>query len=363
MRVLLLTGLLLTAIGVGAVLGTRRHAAAASPAQPAPALTVTSTVPRHALWPLTFDASGSVAPWQEESVGAQIGGYRLTKVLVNVGDHVRKGQLLAQLDPALLQADEVQLKASADQADANHERALELKSSGAISDQDVLQFVTQAKTADAALASKRLQLRYTAVIAPDDGTVSSRTATLGAVASVGQELFRLIRQDRIEWRGELTADQLARVAVGQKIILSLPDATTAIANVRETSPELDLQTRMAIVYADIKSGSRARAGMYANGHVALGQSDALIVPAVSVVIRDGRSYVLKVMDRSAEPKVSLQPVMVGRRLGDDVEIVSGLGDADRVIVQGAGFLNDGDVVRLVDTSTPSLQPGAQGMLP
>ena len=141
-----------------------------------PALTVTTTTPRRALWPVALSASGSIAPWQEASVGAQLGGYQLIEIRVNVGDEVRRGQVLARLDSALLRAEEAQLLANDEQASADRQRALSLQRDGAISDQDVLQFVTAAKVSAALLASKRLQLRYTDVIAPDDGVISARTA-------------------------------------------------------------------------------------------------------------------------------------------------------------------------------------------
>ncbi|RXZ32708.1 efflux RND transporter periplasmic adaptor subunit [Oxalobacteraceae bacterium CAVE-383] len=324
-------------------------AAAASKAA-APALTVTSAAPRRLDWPTVLEASGAIAAWQEASIGTQIGGYQLIDVLVNVGDQVKKGQVLARLDPALLLAEQTQLQANLDQAEANRKRMQSLQGSGGVSDQDILQFVTQAKTAAAQLASKQLQLRYANVVAPDDGVISSRTATLGAVAPVGQELFRLIRRNRLEWRGELTAAQLPHIGIGQQIALTLPDGSNAVARVRQTAPSLDSQSRLGIVYADVAPGSLARAGMYASGRVALGQSPALAIPAQSVIIRDGRSYVLKLADNSATPKVSLQAVTVGRRSGTDAEIVQGLGDGDRIVVQGAGFLNDGDIVRLADNA-------------
>ncbi|MDB5740492.1 MAG: efflux transporter periplasmic adaptor subunit [Alphaproteobacteria bacterium] len=184
------------------------------------------------------------------------------------------------------------------------------------------------------------------MVAPDDGVISARTATLGAVVSVGQELFRLIRQNRLEWRGELTASQIVQIATGQRITLALPDGTSAVATVRQTAPSLDGQSRLGLVYADIENGSHARAGMFATGQVILREAPALTVPAESVVIRDGRSYLLKLGDDSAAPNVSLQPVTVGRRQGGAVEILQGIGPNDAVVVQGAGFLNDGDIVRL-----------------
>jgi RND family efflux transporter MFP subunit len=345
----------LLAIGAGlgfvafTVLGQHPAQPATTPTQtavPAPALTVSTTTPRRLVWPATLAASGAVAPWQEASIGAQIGGYQLIDVRVNVGDHVKKGQLLAKFDPALLRADETQLQANSDQADANLKRAETLGTGGVLSAQDLLQSRTLAKTAAAQLAAKQLQLRYTEVLAPDDGTISSRSATLGAVASVGQELFRLIRQDRLEWRGELTAQQLAQIRPGQEVLLSLPEGTTVTAHVRQTAPSLDSQSRLGVVYADIAPGSRARAGMYADGRVVLREMPALAVPAESVVIRDGRSYVATVSEVGGVPRVRMQPVSVGRRQGGDAEITQGITADDRIIVQGAGFLNDGDVVRL-----------------
>jgi RND family efflux transporter MFP subunit len=351
-RILIATALIAVgaALGIGGFTVLSQHparpAAATQTAVPAPALTVSTAAARRVVWPATLAASGAVAPWQEASIGAQIGGYQLIDVRVNVGDRVRKGQLLAKFDPALLRADEAQLQASSDQAEANLKRAETLGSGGALSAQDLLQARTLAKTAAAQLGSKQLQLRYTEVLAPDDGTISSRTATLGAVASVGQELFRLIRQNRLEWRGELTAQQLAQIQSGQEVTLTLPEGTTATARVRETAPELDSQSRLGMVYADITPGSRARAGMYADGRVVMRESPALAVPAESVVIRDGRSYVATVTKVAGVPRVRMQAVTVGRRQGGDTEITQGINAQDQVIVQGAGFLNDGDVVRL-----------------
>lgn len=337
---------LLIAAGVAAIAVTRENSRSSAATGPAAALTVTEATARRVSWPTTVEASGAIAAWQEASIGTQIGGYQLVDVRVNVGDRVRRGQVLARLDPALLKAEEAQLRASYDEAEANRQRALSLQASGGVSDQDVLQYVTQARSAAAGLAAKRLQLRYTSVVAPDDGIISARTATLGAVAPAGQEFFRLIRQGRLEWRGELTAPQLARVRSGQQILLDLPDGTRATARVRQTAPAVDERSRLGVVYAEIAGGSLARAGMYVGGRIEMSEQAAITVPAQSVVIRDGRNYVLKLARPEAAPRVSLQRVSLGRRRGEEVEIVSGLAEGARVVVQGAGFLNDGDIVRL-----------------
>jgi RND family efflux transporter MFP subunit len=269
--------------------------------------------------------------------------------------------LLARFDTATLRAEEAELQASVKQAEAslreaeaNRERARQLKERNLLSEQEVTRQFTQADiaraqlaAAQARLASKRLQLEYTKIVAPDAGVVSSRSATLGAVAQPGQELFRLIRQGRLEWRGELTAQQLTRVAPGDSVELGLPDGGRVTARVRQLAPTLSNESRLAMVYADLPEGSGARAGMYAEGEVLLAETRALVVPSASVVIRDGRNYVFTLDGDDGIAHVAAQQVQVGRRVGDSVEIRQGLAPNARVVEQGAGFLNDGDIVRVV----------------
>lgn len=337
--VALFAGLVIAAI----LLCVPATSASQTDTQPAPALTVTVATATTLRWPVRLEASGSIAPWEEAVIGSQVSNLRLVKLYVNVGDAVKQGQLLATFDADLLEADATRLNANWLQAESNRKRALQLKGTGGISDQEVLQYETQAGVAKALLTGTQLQLRYAKVIAPDDGLISARTATVGAVYGNGQELFRMIRQSRLEWRGELTALQLAHVKPGQRINLALLDDSSATAVVRELAPSLNTETRLGIAYADIESGSTARAGMYARGLVDLSERPAVVIPAASVVIRDGRSYVPRLVDND---RISLQPVTVGRRQNNEVEIVSGINVADRVVEQGAGFLNDGDRVHI-----------------
>ncbi|MEQ1622379.1 MAG: efflux RND transporter periplasmic adaptor subunit [Methylococcales bacterium] len=329
-----------------------------------PALNVTRTESHRESWSATVEVPGAVAPWQEAVLSAQVAGLRLLEVNAEVGDTVHRGQVVARFDTEMLKADEAQLtaeltkaEANAAQAESNRQRALMLKASGGLSEQDILQNQTQAVTTQAQvdavkaqLTAKRLQLRYAEVVAPDDGVISSRNATLGSVSNSGQELFRLIRQNRLEWHGELTAAQLAQIKIGQSIQLELPDGSHAAAKVRKISPSLDSQSRLGTLFADLEAGSRARVGMYANGRILLAQSPALVVPAASVVIRDGRSFVVKLKEEKEISAVNLQSVTTGRRQGQDVEILQGLGENEQVVAQGAGFLNDGDLVKVLPST-------------
>lgn len=325
--------------------------------QPAPTLTVQVATVIKANWPETVQVSGSIMAWQDAIIGAEIAGQRLAELRVNVGDQVRKGEVLARYNTDTLQAEQAELKATWQQADADRARAVSLQGSGAMSDREIENYTHQAAIAKARLDAKELQLRYATVVAPDDGIISSRTATLGAVGTSGGELFRMILNNRLEWRGNLNAQQLALVKTGQMVKLVLPDGSSAHAKIRQLSPSLDAETRMATAYADIQSGSHARAGMYVSGTIAMQIRPALVVPAVSVVIRDGRAYVFTVANSNANGRqegrytVAQQAVTTGRHQAGDVEIVKGLSDGARVVMQGAGFLNDGDIVRVVSEAS------------
>jgi RND family efflux transporter MFP subunit len=322
------------------------------------ALTVTTAEVQEKMWASVIKASGAILPWQEAIIGAQLTGLQLIEVSADVGDNVKRGQVLARFDADMLIAEREQLLATvaqaqalATQASVDHKRAKQLKPGGGISAQNLLAAATQAETTAAQLAmvqaqltTNSLQLHYIEVRAPDDGIISARSATLGTVGAIGQELFRMIRAGRLEWQGELTAQQVTQVAIGQQVTLELPDGSNASARIRQIAPSMDAQSRLLTVYAALAHGSQARAGMFVNGIVTLEQKTARVVPAASVIIRDGHSYVFLLNEDSLT--VAQRAVQVGRRDADTVAIISDLAPGDAVVVQGAGFLNDGDQVRI-----------------
>lgn len=356
-----------------APLGTLAQAPAATANAPKPALTVTVDAPTRATWSQTLSANGNVAAWQEASVGAEANGLRLAEVRAQVGDHVKAGQVLAVFDAEGVRAEVAQsraalaeAKANAAEAQANADRARSLQTTGAMSEQQIAQFTTAAVTAaarvesaQAMLAVQELRLKHAQVLAPDSGIVAARSATVGAVVPAGTELFRLIRQGRLEWRAEVTAADLARVKPGQAVSLKAANGVVAKGRVRMVGPTVDTQTRAALVYVDLLAGTpeAIKAGMFAAGELVLGDSAATTVPQQAVVNRDGFTYVFvladpKGADAAGTARVQRLKVQAGRRVGDRVEISGGLpADATpRIVVQGAGFLNDGDVVKVVTAS-------------
>ena len=370
--------------------GPRDSSAAASQAKPAPkpALTVTAALPESTRLPIKLAANGNITAWQEAVIGAESAGLRLTEVRANVGDVVKAGQVLAMFSTDSVQADVAQARASlleaqanAADAAANAERARSLQSSGALSAQQINQYLTLEKTAkaraeaaQAVLGAQQLRGRQTQVLAPDSGVISARTATVGAVVGNGVELFRMIRQGRLEWRAEVTSSELGRIKEGTPVSVVPASGGELRGRVRMIAPSVDPLTRSALVYVDLPPMSVARTGarragppqasaapsggsaahevasvgaalpgMFARGEFDLGSSTSLTIPQRALVVRDGFNYVFRLGEGM---RVSQLKVQTGRLAGERVEVVSGLPLDARIVVNGAGFLNDGDLVRL-----------------
>jgi RND family efflux transporter MFP subunit len=187
------------------------------------------------------------------------------------------------------------------------------------------------------------------VVASDDGIISSRAATLGSVVGQGQELFRLIRQARLEWRAEVPSAELPRIRTGQAVTVANAGGAKIQGRVRMIGPVVDAQTRNALVYVDLPGASQAgfRPGMFASGDFAVGRKGALTIPQQALAFREGFTYVFTV---GPEGRVAQVKVQLGRREGDRYEVVSGLKGGETLVAEGASFLADGDTVRVVSTS-------------
>jgi len=356
-----------TRSGAAASGSTAARAAVGSTARPA--LTVAVTQPRRTTLPLRITANGNIAAWQEAVIGTEANGLRLADVRVNVGDVVKRGQTLAtfsrdtmEVDLAQAQAAVAEAEATLAEAAANAARAKSLQATGALSESTINQYVTAERTArarleaqKAAARSRQLKVSQTAVRAPDNGVISSRSATVGAVLPAGQELFRLIRQGRLEWRAEVPSSDLVKIKPGMAVTVTAAGATPVSGKVRMVAPTVDPQTRNGIVYVDLPESGPARAGMFASGEFNVGSGSAMTLPQTAVLLREGFNHVLAV---GTDAKVTSVKVGVGRRAGDQVEITDGLDPTARVVVSGGGFLADGDTVRVVDAAAASASSAA-----
>jgi RND family efflux transporter MFP subunit len=353
---------LLAVFGSGAlILGHKPAGNNESKAESNPVMAVTLVKPELQNWPQTLQANGPIAAWQEGIVSAETGGLRIMALHADVGDVVKRGQLLAELAQDSVNADlrkyEAALasaRASLAQARADAERARLVKGSGAISEQQISSYLISEQTAQAnvdsaqaQLDAQRVILTRTRVTAVDDGVISSRSATLGKVVSSGEELYRLVRQNRFEWRAELDAQQLPRVHPGQQALITTPGGEQIRGKVRIAAPTLATDTSRALVYVSLPVGSSARAGMYASGSIELGEQPALSVPQSTVVLRDGFSYAFEL---GPDMHVTRRKLSIGRRQADRVEVLAGLSPQAQLVANGAAFLADGDLVSVSNTA-------------
>lgn len=336
----------------------------ASPAESKPALTVQAINPQWADWPQRLAAAGNVAAWQEAVIGAEVVNYRLTEVRVQVGDFVRKGQVLARIDSQTVASEVAEARAAVLEGEAilaetraNSERARQLRERGFYSPQQSTQSLTAEQTALARLQVARarlqaaeLRLGRTQVVAPDDGIISARSATVGTLTQPGQELFRLIRGGRLEWRAEVTAPELSLLKPGMTAQVTAPNGTVINGTLRALAPTVDVQTRNALAYVDLPvvASQTLSNGMYVRGEFHLGNRAALTLPQSAVVLREGFAYVFRLEGGEAVSKVIQTKVATGRRQGERIE-VTGLEANSRVVASGGGFLADGDSVRVVGT--------------
>jgi HlyD family secretion protein len=312
----------------------------------------------------TMSMNGSVFAWQDVIISSEVGGYRVAEVLVDVGDRVRKGQRLVSLSTALLEAEVATRQAALKQREAELmnaqavlERAQSLSAQNLLSKADLdrltsEQLASQARleSARADLETSQLRLQFTDVVAPDDGLITSRTVTVGQIAQAGNEMLRLLRNGRIEWRGEAPETRLKDLAPGQGVSVTTADGTPFHGTIRVVAPTISENDRTAIVYVDLPADERLRPGMFARGEVAIGTGPAYMVPLESIVSSDGYSYVFVL---SEDNVVARRRVETGAVHDGAIEVVGGLEAGERIVNKGAGFLKDGDRVSVSNTVSGS----------
>lgn len=260
-----------------------------------PALTVRAIQTAPAQWTQTLAANGSVLPWQEAVISSQLPGLRIMEVKAGIGDRVRQGDVLVTLGNRTPSGGDY------------------------------------------------IQGR---VISPDDGVISAANANVGSTVQSGAELFRLIRKGRLEWRAELTADELMRIRKGMAAEITVGEGRVIKGRVRAISPSVDPQTRYGHALVDLPNDAGLIAGLFARGEIRQGDAHeiAQTLPQSAVVQRDGAAYVYAI---GADGKVQERKIVIGQRFGDRIEIVSGLEPDTSVAESGGAFLTDGDLVQVV----------------
>lgn len=310
-------------------------------------------------------ASGTVSAWEEVPVAAETGGLTAVALYVDEGSYVRQGQPLVQMNDVLLRAQLRQQQAQVQLAEANVARddaalgrAQQLKERGFLSQAsldtalaDQRSSAANLAAARATLASTQTQLSQATVRAPVSGQIISRSVTKGQIISAGTELFRMVRDGRLELDAQVPETELPLIRAGQTATITSSEAGSTTGTVRIVTPEVDPQTRLGLARITLSPGSQLRTGMFAKAQIAVGDQTATTVPTASVLYRNNRAGVFLLGQDGAT--VRFTPVQVLART-DANTAVGNLTPGARVVVSGAGFLNDGDRVTVsTDAQAPA----------
>jgi HlyD family secretion protein len=340
--------------------------------------------------------TGTLVSREEVQVSADVEGLKIEEILVDAGDTVTAGQVLARLatdsieislaqnasqlasaEASIAQARSqiVEAQASATQAATALERTRTLAAKGVVS-QDILdQRVAAADAAAARLAvskqalnaaeanravteaaRREIELRRskTEVKAPKGGLVLSRAARVGAIVSAQSgPLFRLAEDGLIELDADVTETVIAKVSAGQSVEVLPAGATAPVrGTVRLVSPEVDAATRLGEVRIALPADAGLRVGSFARGTVETARSEGVVLPVSAVLTTTGEPTVQVVKDG----KVESRPVKTGLSGDGYVEIVEGLAEGEQVVARSGTFLRDGDTVAPVEATNE----GAKG---
>ena len=316
----------------------------------------------------TLSADGTISAKDVANVSPKVNkvnGVAIEQVLVEEGDRVKAGQVLAIFDTDAMQqqvlqaeADVAEAEATLANATADAARVLPLIEIDAISRQEADRYRTSKLQAEAALqaskarlSTQRLSVKNANVVAPVSGVISEKMAEVGMVAG-GEPLFTIIKGGILEWRADIDPKLLGEVSVGTPVRVSLPAGDSVMGKVNRIAPTAD-DNRQITIYASLAANSKVRAGMYQTGEFLLGSTSAQTVPNSAIVSNDGYDYVMLVTNIKSQDgqnigRIKQQRVTLGERFGDNVALTEPLSADSRLVKQGGSFLNDGDLVRIVD---------------
>lgn len=338
-------------------------------AETARAVRVVSVEPRNIAGGLT--ASGDLVPREEAAVLPEVSGYRVARVLADVGDHVERGETLVQLDPALIQAQLAQQEAlaaqaavQAEQAEEEAERVAGLDNQGVLSQEQIEQRRFEARAARAAAnaqaaALKDLRTRASklSVTAPVSGLILERNVRPGDLSAGGAApWFRIARDGQIELEADVSVGDLARIRPGQQARVTLPNGAVVPGVVRLVSPQIDPQTKLGHVRVRLPVRADVRAGGFGRAVFEDVSGQVLAVPETAIRYdADGAS----VMVAGPDNRVKRVAVQTGQRGSGLVELVKGPARGSRVVLNAAAFLLDGDLVRPVAGAAPPAKASDQ----
>lgn len=329
--------------------------------EPIPLVTVMVADMQSVTSTVTF--TGALAARYDMPIGAEGEGGRIVEVLVEVGDEVKKGQLLARLDQSLLRPQVARLQASLEQARAQaalslaeFHRVQRMEAIGALSVEEIERrraaSVTDAakvRVAAAELAETSARLIKTDIRTPQSGRVLTRTAEVGQTANPGVALFRVAGDGEIEMRGWIAERDVAALSVNQSANVYLTGIVAPFkGKVRLLGAVIDPSSRQGEIRVALQPDPALRPGAFARGEVMVSQAQRTVLPQTAVLSDARGTYVLLVSENST---VKRQPVRIANATPDGIVIAAGLKGNERIIRTAGAFLREGERVKVAPNAT------------
>lgn len=325
------------------------------------ALSVEAISPQVGQALLYLDAQGEIVGERVAQVSPRTQGV-INEILVEEGDYVQKGQVLARLDHAQAQesarineAEVYEAKIRLAKAESDLARITPLIEIDAISRQEADSYQLAKASAEAALASaearranQNLNLENTQIIAPVSGIISQKKANIGMSAS-GEPLFSIVVDGQLEWQARIRPEDAGAVAVGAPALVMI-GANAIQGQVRRIGNTAD--GRDLLVRVSLPSDGGAVLGTLVKGKFVIGEYAAAALPSSAVMQSDGADFVWQIIKKDGKDLVKKLPIAIKERMPDGV-IVSGLDETMKIVREGGAFLKDGDSVRVVATSAPT----------
>lgn len=325
---------------------------------------VTVAAPGNSAVDRTISGTGSLAARVDMPVGVAGEGGRVTAVLVQPGQWVAAGQVLATVDASVqvqtansLAAQIAVARADAKLAQANVDRAQALVGNGFISKADLETriatrdaAVARVRVAEATLAQQRAANGRLAIRAPAAGLVLTRSVEPGQIVSAGSgALFRMAKGGEMELRAELSESDIQTLSVGARATVTPVGGTQSFTGaIWQLPPVIDPQTRRGIVRIAIPYDKALRPGGFASASIYGGASTAPILPN-SAIQTDAKGNFVYVLDK--DDKVQPVRITTGEVTDAGVTITSGLTGSERVVLQAGAFLNPGQKVKPILKTT------------
>ena len=325
----------LSACGIG-------EAKVTDPAEKAAAipLPVEVSVPQTADIFATYHTTTTITSDAEAPVLARVSG-EVVEILVEEGDKVEQGRVLARLDGERLRLQMIEAKANLEKTSKSYERYVQLHERGLVSSStfEGLKFDVDALKASYEL--KRLNYNYTSIRAPISGVVSSRDIKLGQHLMAGAPAFKITETSKLVAYMSIPQTELSKISAGDTARLRV-DAMPEVefdATIARVSPTIDPRTGTfrATAFIENHDGDLAP-GMFGRFNIAYEKhNDALLIPASALIEEDNETVVYVVNDGSA----SRRAIEVGIQSNDLVEVLGGLEANEQIVVTGQSGLRDG----------------------